>query len=143
MAEKVLITQFPQYINKEVNINGWVNNKRSSGSIIFLQLRDGYSTIQAVASKNDISQELFQQLDKLTAESSVSITGKVKEEPRSPTGFELQITHGKILCQTPRIILFKRKETEVSIVSNSYSTIDIYTLELHVNGNFKDKELYY
>lgn len=109
MAEKVLITQFPQYVNKEVNINGWLNNRRSSGSIIFLEIRDGYGTVQAIASKNDISKELFQQLEKLTVESSVSVTGKVKEEPRSPTGFELLISDGKVLCQSPEDYPIQKK----------------------------------
>ncbi|HOU75865.1 MAG TPA: asparagine--tRNA ligase [Candidatus Dojkabacteria bacterium] len=109
MAKQVLIPQFQQHIDQVVNINGWINNKRSSGSIIFLQIRDGFDTVQAVASKKDLPAQTFDSLEKITIESSVSITGIVKNEPRSPNGFELQITDAQIICLSPEDYPIQKK----------------------------------
>jgi len=109
VAKQVLIPQFQQHIDQVVNINGWINNKRSSGSIIFLQIRDGFDTVQAVASKKDLPAQTFDSLEKITIESSVSITGIVKNEPRSPNGFELQITDAQIICLSPEDYPIQKK----------------------------------
>ncbi|MDP2930057.1 MAG: asparagine--tRNA ligase [bacterium] len=85
------------YIGQTVTVRGWVFNKRSSGSIVFLQIRDGSGFIQAVVSKKDVSPEAFEAADNLTDESSVIIKGGVKEEPRSPYGYEINVSDLKII----------------------------------------------
>ncbi|MFQ5750871.1 MAG: asparagine--tRNA ligase, partial [bacterium] len=72
-------------------------NKRSSGKLWFLQIRDGTGIIQAVAFKGDVGDELFQRCEEVTQESSVMVKGKVNPDKRAPGGFELQITDFQIL----------------------------------------------
>ncbi|MDP3093431.1 MAG: asparagine--tRNA ligase [bacterium] len=85
------------FIGKEVEIKGWVFSIRSSGSILFLQVRDGSGFIQAVVSKNEVSPEIFATAQKVTVESSVAVLGLVKQESRSPSGFELQAKDLKVI----------------------------------------------
>jgi len=92
-----LITDIAKLNGKSVVIKGWVFNFRSSGKIFFLQLRDGSGRIQAVVSEKEVSPEAWQACQKLTMESSVEVTGLVKEEKRSPSGFELQVKDLQII----------------------------------------------
>lgn len=87
--ETALIENISKYEGKEVQIKGWLYNKRSSGKLHFLQLRDGTGIIQAVIFKNDVTPEVFELADKITQESSIIVTGTVKADARSPIGFEL------------------------------------------------------
>lgn len=89
---KVLIAEVPKHADAEVTIQGWVFNFRSSGKIFFLQIRDGSGRVQAVVSKQSVSEEVWEVCEKITMESSVTITGTVAEDKRSPFGFELQVT---------------------------------------------------
>ena len=90
--QTVNISHVAEYVDEEVKIAGWVYNKRSSGSVILLILRDGTGFIQAVAVKGEISDGDFQTCDELTQESSVVISGKVRADKRAPGGFELAVT---------------------------------------------------
>ena len=90
--QTVNISHVAEYVDEEVKIAGWVYNKRSSGSVIFLILRDGTGFIQAVAVKGEISDGDFQTCDELTQGSSVVISGKVRADKRAPGGFELAVT---------------------------------------------------
>ena len=75
---------------REVVLRGWLYNRRSSGKIHFLQVRDGTETVQVVVAKNDVDEETFLGAKHLTQESSLVVTGTVKRDARSPLGFELQ-----------------------------------------------------
>jgi asparaginyl-tRNA synthetase len=75
----------------EVTLRGWVYNKRSSGKLQFLLLRDGTGTMQCVAFKGNFTAEQFDALDKVTQESSIEIRGKVRKDSRSPGGYEMDI----------------------------------------------------
>ncbi len=77
--------------DKTVTIRGWVYNKRSSGKIHFILVRDGSGIAQCVAVKNQLSPEVFGMFDLLTQESSVAVTGKVHKDDRAPGGYELQV----------------------------------------------------
>jgi asparaginyl-tRNA synthetase len=81
-----------EHVGEEVELEGWVYNKRSSGSLVFLIVRDGTGFIQAVAVKGEIPDEDFQRCDDLTQESSVVVTGMVKADKRAPGGYELAVT---------------------------------------------------
>ncbi|MFW5879036.1 MAG: asparagine--tRNA ligase, partial [Myxococcota bacterium] len=80
-----------------VLLKGWLYNKRSSKKLHFLQVRDGTGIIQAVVSKADVGEELFEICDALGQESSVLVTGKVVADPRSPIGFELQVGNVEVV----------------------------------------------
>jgi len=88
---KTTIDKVKKYEGQTVTIGAWLENKRSSGKIAFLQLRDGTGFIQAVVAKNDVSEETFQLAKNLHQESSIYITGSIVEDKRSPLGFEMHV----------------------------------------------------
>ena len=80
-----------------VTVRGWVYNKRSSGKIKFLILRDGTGLLQGGLFKGECTEEAFGEFEKLTQESSIEVIGKLRKEPRSPGGFELGVQSIKIV----------------------------------------------
>lgn len=92
-----LIKDVSKYEGQEVTIQGWIYNKRSSGKIHFLIIRDGSGLMQAVVVKSEVSEEVFESAGKITQESSAYFTGKVRKEPRSQGGYELSVTNIKII----------------------------------------------
>ncbi|ENH97312.1 asparaginyl-tRNA ligase [Gracilibacillus halophilus YIM-C55.5] len=89
---KTTIHQVANYLEQEVTIGVWLSNKRSSGKIAFLQLRDGTGFIQGVVAKSAVTEQTFELARSLPQESSMYVTGKVVEDTRSPFGYELQVT---------------------------------------------------
>ncbi|MFA6198515.1 MAG: asparagine--tRNA ligase [Patescibacteria group bacterium] len=85
------IAEIGSQVGQETTIRGWVFNVRSSGSIFFLQIRDGSGRIQAIVSKKEVSGETWEVCQRLTMESSVCLIGKVREDKRSPSGYELDV----------------------------------------------------
>ena len=81
-----------KHVGEEVSIRGWLHNKRSSGKLRFLTLRDGTGYIQAVVFKKAVPEETFAIASDLTHESSIIVTGTVREDERAPSGFELDVT---------------------------------------------------
>ncbi|RYM06388.1 asparagine--tRNA ligase [Sporolactobacillus sp. THM7-7] len=86
------ISEASRHIGQEVTIGAWMANKRSSGKIQFLELRDGTGFIQGVVLKNEVSEKDWAAAKALTQESSLYVTGAVREDKRSPYGFELTVT---------------------------------------------------
>lgn len=97
MSEQVFVKDLAQYKDKEVVIKGWVYNFRSSGSLMFLQIRDGSGYVQAIVSKEAVDSSVWDNLQELTQESSVELSGAVSEHPKKPGVFELQVVSGQIL----------------------------------------------
>ncbi|NKB67274.1 MAG: asparagine--tRNA ligase [Candidatus Latescibacteria bacterium] len=81
----------------EVEVQGWLYNKRSSGKLHFLQVRDGSGIIQCVVFKGEVSLDLFQLCAQLTQESSLLVRGQVRQDPRSPGGHEMGVTHIEVV----------------------------------------------
>jgi len=108
--EITLIKKISAEKDKEVLIKGWLANKRSSGSIHFLTLRDGTGFLQAIAGKNDVSEEVFKIIDGLGQESSVEVKGLIKDEPRAPGGYELQIKEFKVISAAADFPIQKKKD---------------------------------
>ncbi|WP_342495539.1 asparagine--tRNA ligase [Bacillus sp. FSL K6-0994] len=88
---KTTINQVFKHVDQEVTIGAWIANKRSSGKIAFLQLRDGTGFIQGVIVKAEVEEEVFKLAKSVTQETSVYVTGQVTKDERSPLGFELQV----------------------------------------------------
>lgn len=76
---------------ESIHLKGWLYNKRHKGKLYFLQFRDGTGIIQCVVFKGDVSEETFNLADQLTQETSIEIIGKVKEDKRSPLGYEISV----------------------------------------------------
>lgn len=94
---RVYIKHIGKYLGQQVVLKGWLYNKRSSGKLVFLQLRDGTGIIQCVVFKGDVKEDIFALADSLTQESSIEITGIVKEDKRSPIGFEIGVSDVKLI----------------------------------------------
>ncbi len=88
----VYIKDLSEYVGKEVTIKGWLYNKRSSGKIHFLQLRDGTGTVQGVMVKQEVAEENFQTVKNLWIEASLEVSGIVRADERAPSGFEITVT---------------------------------------------------
>jgi asparaginyl-tRNA synthetase len=91
------IAQVGQHVGQEVRLGCWLYNKRSSGKIQFLQLRDGSGFIQGVVVKAEVPEAVWEAASKLTQESSLYITGVVRADERAPSGFELTVTGIEII----------------------------------------------
>ena len=96
----VYISDIGKHLGQEVTLKGWLYNKRSSGKIHFLQIRDGSGVIQGVMVKSEVGDAVFELGDKVTQESSIIVKGLVKEDKRSPSGFELGVTGFNIVQLT-------------------------------------------
>ncbi|MDR1728549.1 MAG: asparagine--tRNA ligase [Acidobacteriota bacterium] len=81
----------------QVTLRGWVYNKRSSGKLQFVLLRDGTGVMQCVAFKGNFAPERFAELDRLTQESSLEVSGQVRKDSRSPGGYEMDVADFKVL----------------------------------------------
>jgi asparaginyl-tRNA synthetase len=86
------ISRIGKHVGEEVKLGGWLFNKRSSGKIQFLQLRDGTGFIQGVVVKNEVAPEIWEAAKSLTQESSLYVTGTVRADERSKSGYELTVT---------------------------------------------------
>lgn len=92
MRKRYYIEDMSTYVGSEVTVEGWLAGKRSSGKILFLQVRDGTGFIQCVASRGDVGDESFESVDALTQESSLRVTGTVSEDARAPGGYEISVS---------------------------------------------------
>lgn len=104
------LDQIKNFVSKEVTLSGWLYNMRSSGKISFLQFRDGTGTIQAVVVKSDVKDKVWDDIQKLNMESSIEITGLLKEDKRAPSGYELELKDLKIIQLAPDDYPIGKKE---------------------------------
>jgi len=96
MQERVCVSDIAKYEGHNVVLQGWLYNKRSSGKLHFLQIRDGTGTIQCVIFKSDVSGNTFKLAGDITQESSVTVKGDVRADARSAIGYEIAVTHLEI-----------------------------------------------
>ena len=96
----VRINDISRHSGKNVEIRGWLYNKRSSGKLHFLQIRDGSGTIQCVVYQGDVSQDDFETCGKIQQESSIIVYGEVKPDDRSDIGFEIGVTTVKLIHES-------------------------------------------
>ena len=90
--EKVLIKDLANFVDKEVEINAWVANHRSSGKIAFWQLRDGTGFSQAILAQADLDGKLWEEAAKVTLETSVKVVGKIAKHPKNDE-YEIQVSN--------------------------------------------------
>ena len=98
--QKAYISEIGKYNGQDVCIRGWLYNKRSSGKLHFLQIRDGSGIIQGVVFKGDVEPEIFEKTDKLPQESSIIVYGTVKEDKRSSLGYEIGVKNIEIINES-------------------------------------------
>ena len=85
----VTIEKIGEHVGETVTVKGWLHNRRSSGKIHFLVVRDGTGFLQVVMGKNDVPEETFKAADHLSQETSIIVTGTVREDKRAKGGYEL------------------------------------------------------
>jgi len=88
----VYIEDIAQHVGTPITLKGWLANRRSSGKIHFLQVRDGSGFIQAVMSKAQVGDETFEVASHLSQESAIIVHGTPRADTRAPGGFELDVT---------------------------------------------------
>lgn len=90
--KKIMIKDMPSHIGETVKIGAWLANKRASGKMAFLQLRDGSGFAQGIVVKEEVGEELFAVAKGMTQETSMYVIGEVKVDERSTFGAELNVT---------------------------------------------------
>ncbi|MBI5404754.1 MAG: asparagine--tRNA ligase [Candidatus Kerfeldbacteria bacterium] len=97
------------HVGESVTVQGWAYNVRSSGSIAFVQVRDGSGTIQAVISKSDVQAGTWEAAVDLTIESSLTAVGALREDKRSPEGVELVVTELRVIHRAEEYPISKKE----------------------------------
>ena len=93
------INNLKEQLGQKVTLGAWIANKRSSGKIAFFQLRYGAGFIQAIALKESLGEERYQQLRHLPQETSLKVTGLIKENERELSGIELEIEDFEVISE--------------------------------------------
>jgi len=91
------VSDLGQHLGKEVTIKGWLYNKRSSGKLAFLEVRDGSGTVQAVVSKKDVSELVWADCERVTQESSIIVRGIPREHPKREGVYEVDVSEFEIV----------------------------------------------
>lgn len=97
---EVRIKDLPKHVGERITLRGWLYNKRGSGKLQFPIIRDGSGYLQCVMSKKEVPEESWNAGLEATQESTVSVTGTVREEPRAPGGVELGVETLEVTSQT-------------------------------------------
>lgn len=94
---RVSISKISDFTDQEVTVKGWLYNIRSSGKLMFPEIRDGSGIIQGVVVKNAVSEKVWEDFSKLTQESSLKVKGTVTRHPKKEGVYELQINDIEII----------------------------------------------
>lgn len=100
MVQKIRIIDAKDHVDEEVKIGVWLTDKRSSGKISFLQLRDGSAFFQGVVVKSQVSEEVFETAKGLHQESSFYVTGVIHEDSRSHFGYEIEVSDIEVVSES-------------------------------------------
>src|ERR1051325_6156752 len=88
----VYIEDVSRHVGEEITVRGWLYNIRSSGKLMFPQIRDGSGIIQGVVFKKNVPEQVWNDFEKLTQESAIIVTGTARADERAPGGYELDVT---------------------------------------------------
>lgn len=114
MKERIVyIEELKKHVGEEVEIRGWVYNKRSSGKVRFVIIRDGTGFLQCVMVKSNLPDEVFELYDELSLETSVIVKGKAREDKRAPGGVELELSDLKIVGKSVNFPIPKVREDNI------------------------------
>ena len=94
------IEDLGRFAGQTVELRGWVHNRTSKGKLHFVTLRDGSGFCQCVLKKNQVGDQLFEEIGGASQESSIVMIGEVREDERAPGGFEVSVSDGRVLQST-------------------------------------------
>jgi asparaginyl-tRNA synthetase len=100
--KQTYISELSGSAGQEATVKGWLYNRRSSGKIQFLLVRDGTGIVQCVFQKGDVPDELYDELDHLPLESSLEVSGNIREDKRAPGGYELSLKNAQIVSRAEK-----------------------------------------
>ncbi|MDO8581975.1 MAG: OB-fold nucleic acid binding domain-containing protein, partial [bacterium] len=118
--QRIFLSNISKYIGESVTLAGWAYNFRSSGSIYFLQLRDGSGRIQCVISKKEVTDATWDACQKLTIESSVIVKGVVHEDKRSSTGYEMKVESVEVVAIAEEYPIGKKEHGTDFLMDNRH-----------------------
>ena len=105
----VRISELKSNVGEKVTVRGWLYNYRSSGSLKFLQLRDGSGFVQAVLVQDEVEAEVWDKSEGISLECSLTVSGEVSEHPKKPGVFELQVRDMEIVGESPEFPIGKKE----------------------------------
>ena len=114
--KQVYIEDIAGHVGETVQLKGWLYNRRSSKKLVFLQVRDGTGIIQAVVFRPEAGEELYELCDRLPQESSIIVEGEVREDKRSPIGFEIAVKDVEVVAESSREYPITPKEHGVGFL---------------------------
>ena len=117
---KILIQDAKNFVGQKVTIQGWVYNLRSSGSIAFLQIRDGSGFMQGVVVKNDLTEEKWEEIKSITIETSIILEGEISAHPKKEDVFELQVSDFKIVQISEEYPIGKKEHGPAFLLDNRH-----------------------
>jgi len=120
MPERATIETIGRYAGSEVTLKGWIYNKRSSGKIQFLQLRDGTGILQCVMVKAQVPEEMFEAAKAATQETSCEVRGTVREDERAHGGYELDVTAYRTIVQAEPFPITKKEHGNAFLMDNRH-----------------------
>lgn len=115
----ILIDNISKSIGQSVTVKGWVYNLRSSGKITFLQIRDGSGFVQGIVHQPQVSEKVWEDTHRLTAESSVVVTGKVSKHPKKDE-YELQVSDIEIVQVSEEFPIGKKEHGPDFLLENRH-----------------------
>ncbi len=115
-VDPVRIEDLHRHVGETVTVSGWLFARRSSGKIQFLHVRDGSGIVQGVLLKGSVDESLYRRCDALPQESSLSVTGSVRAEPRAPGGHELSLSGVEVHQEAARDYPIAPKEHSVGFL---------------------------
>ncbi len=118
--EAVSVADLPKHVGQEVLLRGWLHNKRSSGKLHFLEVRDGTGVAQCVVFKGDVDEATFALADHLQLESSVEVSGLVKEHGKIKGTFELGVKSLKALATASQEYPLNAKKLAGDVFSTDF-----------------------
>jgi asparaginyl-tRNA synthetase len=118
--KEYFIQNAKDFMDQEITLKGWVYNFRKGGKLWFLILRDGTGIMQTVISMNDVPEEQFNLKSTITIESSIEVTGVVREESRSPGGYEMHVTGLKLIALAEEYPISKKEHGTDFLMDNRH-----------------------
>src|SRR5687767_15504757 len=112
----VRIEALREHVGRAVSVRGWVTHLRSSGKVAFIVLRDGTGVLQSVIVKNSVAPEVWERFQQLTVETSIAVTGELREDARSPGGVEMSATGLELIGPSPTDYPIQPKEHGVDFL---------------------------
>ena len=115
-APAATIAELGNHAGRAVTLRGWVTHLRSSGRVAFVVLRDGTGVVQGVVAKNAVGPDVWELFGRLTLETSVEVTGEVREDVRAPGGYEMGVRGLRIVGPSPLDYPIQPKEHGVDFL---------------------------